>query len=560
MRLLGLEITRARKAAPPSRLGAVDDRGAWRTLSSFWPGVSWQTDTVTVNPDEVTANWAVFSCITLIAGDIGKVNLELVRRNGKIWEPTSSPAFSPVLSKPNRHQTWQQFAEQWITSKLRAGNTYVLKERDNRGVVVAMYVLDPQLCFPLVQESDGSVYYRLGQDNLSGLREEIAAAPASEIIHDRMNCLFHPLVGLSPMFASGLAATQGLKIQTNSAQFFANMSRPSGILTSPNRIGDETAARLKKHWEENYIGDKLGKVAVLGDALSYAALSVDAEKSQMTEQLKATAEMVCSTFHVPAFKIGAGTIPAGQKVEDLNQIYYADCLQALMDAIQTLLTFGLGLDTPKEGVQYGVRFDLDDLLKMDSATLTGVLKEQAGAGLIALDEGRRRLNLPPMPGGSAAYLQQQNYSVEALAKRDAKEDPFAKEPAAAAPSAADAPDAADLAEAAATGAAKAVAEALGARIEEIARAVEEVRQVDVPALLGTAVEPLRAEVANAAEARSAAVASLAAASEAEVRNAARIERIERALEALVERRDHDVAREQVSKLLRTIEAEFEDVA
>lgn len=558
MRLFGLEITRARKAAPPSRLGAVDDRGAWRTLSSFWPGVSWQTDTVTVNPDEVTANWAVFSCITLIAGDIGKVNLELVRQNGKIWEPTSSPAFSPVLAKPNRHQTWQQFAEQWVTSKLRAGNTYVLKERDRRGVVVALYVLDPQLCFPLVAESDGSVYYRLGQDNLSGLRDEIPAAPASEIIHDRMNCLFHPLVGLSPMYASGLAATQGLKIQTNSAQFFANMSRPSGILTSPNRINDETAERLKKHWESNYSGDKLGKVAVLGDALSYAALSVDAERSQMTEQLKASAEMVCSTFHVPAFKIGAGTIPAGQKVEDLNQIYYADCLQTLMDAIQTLLTFGLGLDTPKEGVQYGVRFDLDDLLKMDTATLTGVLKEQAGAGLILLDEGRRRLNLPPMEGGSAAYLQQQNYSVAALAKRDAKEDPFAKEPTAA-PAPAAPPDAEDLAQAAEAGA-KAIAEALGARIEEIARTVEEVRRVDVPALLGNAVEPLRAEVANAAEARSAAVASLAAASEAEVRNAERIERIERALATLAERRDHDVAREQVAKLLRTIEAEFDDVA
>lgn len=554
MRLFGLEITRT-KAAPPTALANVDDRGAWRTLMNFWPGVSWQTD-VRVDQDEVIANWAVFSCVTLIAGDIGKVNLGLVRQQGRIWAPAYSPAFSPVLAKPNRHQTWQQFVEQWVTSKLRSGNAYVLKERDKRGVVVALYVLDPQLCFPLVAPS-GDVYYKLGEDDLAGLREHVPAAPASEIIHDRMNCLFHPLVGLSPMYASGLAATQGLKIQTNSAQFFANMSRPSGILTSPNRINDETAERLKKHWESNYSGDKLGKVAVLGDALSYAALSVDAERSQMTEQLKASAEMVCSTFHVPAFKIGAGTIPAGQKVEDLNQIYYADCLQTLMDAIQTLLTFGLGLDTPKDGVQYGVRFDLDDLLKMDTATLTGVLKEQAGAGLILLDEGRRRLNLPPMDGGSAAYLQQQNYSVAALAKRDAKEDPFAKEPTAAPAPAA--PDAEDLAQAAEAGA-KAIAEALGARIEEIARTVEEVRRVDVPALLGNAVDPLRAEVANAAEARSAAVASLAAASEAEIRNAERIERIERALATLAERRDHDVAREQVAKLLRTIEAEFDDVA
>lgn len=45
-------------------------------------------------------------------------------------------------------------------------------------------------------------------DNLSTLEEGLTV-PASEIIHDRMNCLFHPLVGISPIFACGLAAMAG---------------------------------------------------------------------------------------------------------------------------------------------------------------------------------------------------------------------------------------------------------------------------------------------------------------------------------------------------------------
>jgi len=534
MRVFGLEITRT-KAAPPTALANVDDRGAWRTLMNFWPGVSWQTD-VRVDQDEVIANWAVFSCITLIAGDIGKVNVGLRRQEGRIWAPAYSPAFSPVLAKPNRHQTWQQFVEQWVTSKLRAGNAYILKERDRRGLVVAMYVLDPQLCFPLVAPS-GDVYYRLGPDDLAGLPEQVPAAPASEIIHDRMNCLFHPLVGLSPMFASGLAATQGLKIQANSAQFFANMSRPSGILTAPHQIKDETAKRLKAEWESNFSGDKIGKVAVLGDGLAYQAMSVDADKAQMTAQLKASAEMVCSTFHVPAFKIGAGTIPAGQKVEDLNQIYYADCLQALMDAIQTLLSFGLGLDTPKEGTQYGVRFDLDDLLKMDSATLTGVLKEQAGAGLILLDEGRERLNLGPMPGGDAAYLQQQNYSVAALAKRDAKADPFGSSQPAAAAAPPAPPSEDDLAQAAEAGA-KGVADPIVGKLDALAKAIEANRPQE---LIESALEPIRVQRAALASAQTA------------VETAAREESERLAAQA----RTHVEARAQLAEFLRSIEAEFE---
>jgi hypothetical protein len=51
-------------------------------------------------------------------------------------------------------------------------------------------------------------------------------------------------------------------------------------------------------------------------------------------------------------------------------------------------------------------------------------KEAVGAGIKSPDESRKRMNLPPVPGGKSPYMQQQNYSLAALAKRDAKEDPF----------------------------------------------------------------------------------------------------------------------------------------
>jgi len=59
------------------------------------------------------------------------------------------------------------------------------------------------------------------------------------------------------------------------------------------------------------------------------------------------------------------------------------------------------------------------------------------------NEGRSKLDLKPVDGGESPYLQQQNYSLAALAKRDAQADPFAPNtpntPAAPAPAAADPP-------------------------------------------------------------------------------------------------------------------------
>jgi phage portal protein BeeE len=166
----------------------------------------------------------------------------------------------------------------------------------------------------------------------------------------------------------------------------------------------------------------------------------------MVEQLKMTAEMVCTVHHVPAFKVGAGTIPAGQKVEDLNQIYYSDCLHALMDAVATLLTYGLGLDTPKESRTYSVRFDLEDLLKMDSASFISYLKEAVDASIMSPNEAREKIGLPPVAGGDSPMIQQQNYSLAAIDKRDKAPDPFGKAPA---PAPAPAPPAQDATEEAA---------------------------------------------------------------------------------------------------------------
>ena len=76
-----------------------------------------------------------------------------------------------------------------------------------------------------------------------------------------MVALYHPLVGVSPIHACGLAAVQGIRIQSNSAQVFGNGSNPGGILTAPGALSDETAKRLKAHSDSNYTGANVGKVA-----------------------------------------------------------------------------------------------------------------------------------------------------------------------------------------------------------------------------------------------------------------------------------------------------------
>lgn len=419
----------------PSDLYGVDGGRGWMTVyDSCTDPQYWQKD---MHPyrNDADRNWTVFACKTLIAGDMGKMSPLLMQPRetdfGPILERATSTAFSPVLRKPNGFQTWPQFMQYWLLSKLGRGNTYALKGRDNRNVVTAMYVLDPDRVTPLVAES-GDVYYELKADPLAQVPEEDrVVVPADEIIHDRMNCLFHPLVGLSPLYASALSASQGLTIQEQSASFFRNASRPSGILVSPQIIQDNLAEQYSARWKSRFGagGTQAGGVAVLGNGLKYEPITMNAVDAELVKQLDMTAQHICSTFHVPGYKVGVGIAPTYQNAEVYDQIYYDSCLQVHATDIEALFDDGLGLT----GAGYVFKFDLEDLIKMDSATMTDVMSKQVAGSIRAPNEARAKFNLPPAPGGNSPMSQQQNWSLEQLAERDSPQDAASVSPPAAAP-------------------------------------------------------------------------------------------------------------------------------
>lgn len=409
---------KAKRALRERALNAVPvGSGGWSMFSSTaWDPSAWQTDDHR-SVDTTLSNAAVFACVTLVASDIGKLRPRLVELDKGIWLEASSAAFSPVLRKPNRFQNHIQFKEAWTTSKLMRGNTYVLKQRDRRGVVEALYPLDPQRVTPLVAP-DGAVYYQLNEDNLVGLDAAQVVVPASEIIHDRMNCLFHPLVGLSPLYAAAATAEQALKIQKSSTSFFGNNSTPGGILTAPGSISEVNAKRLKDHWDSNYTGANAGRIAVLGDGLKFEAMRMSAVESQLIEQLNMSAQVVCSAFHVPPFMIGMGAEPTYSNGETRTSHYYSQCLQSLIEHMEEALDEGLGLlGSPKDGKTLGVELDLSGLMRMDTKSQYEALTVAIKGGLMAPNEGRRTINLPDVNGGDTVFMQQQNFSLEALSQR-----------------------------------------------------------------------------------------------------------------------------------------------
>lgn len=390
----------------------LNSPNAWNTIlvNESYAG-SWQhNDELSVS--DGLSQPIVFACVNRISQDISKMPIDLYSKDS---EGVLKKKSTDILDKPNNYQTTPMFLAQWELSIQSYGNAYIYKDIQGNQLK-ALHVLNPRRVKPLISPS-GMVFYEIKKDELSQTVDE--TVPADRIIHDRINCLYHPLVGISPLYAVALSVLKSRAIEKTGYRQFVNGGAPIGVLSFPGAVDEDTAIETRDRWEQSYGPGGDHTTAVLGEGATYNPVSPNAEDSQVIEQLQFSSEQICSVFGVPKYKVGVGTDPTYNNVEKLNLTYFSDVIQARVIAIQTILNQGLEV---KSNERY--RFDIDALLLMDSETRMKNLKEGVGSAIYSPNEARREVGLKPVDGGDSPMIQQQNYSLEALAKRDAKEDPF----------------------------------------------------------------------------------------------------------------------------------------
>ena len=405
MKIFGFTITREKA------LQSVGNawRNGWRLISEPFSG-AWQQNKEEKRGDLITYP-TLYANIYRISSDIGKLPFTLrAKEAGGVSVEVMNPAYDPVLRKPNGYQTAGQFREYWLLTKLMSGNTYVLKRRDARNVVVELYILDPEKVMPMISDA-GFVYYQLKTDRLNSLPDDYPAenliVPASEIIHDRCMTVHHPLVGVPPLAAAYWPAVKNMKILRSATEFFSNNAQPGGLLTAPAGMSEEDAEAVKQYWNTNFTGTHSGRVAVIGADMKFTPFAMKSIDAQMVDQMKYSDEQICQPFGVPPFMVGIGQIPSGLGVDGVYQLYYQNALQTHIEHMESLLDDGLKIVKP-----LGVELDLAPLLRMDEAKRAEVASKLVTNAIEAPNEARLRFNLPPLEGGDTVYMQQQDYPLD----------------------------------------------------------------------------------------------------------------------------------------------------
>jgi phage portal protein, HK97 family len=227
-----------------------------------------------------------------------------------------------------------------------------------------------------------------------------------------MTTLSDPLVGVSPLVAAAATVLGASAIQNHSAQFFRNMARPGGYLTTAGKLDPQKAMEIGKRWSDNYgAAVNAGKTAVLEQGLEYKTLTMTAVDAQLIEQMRWSVEDIARVFQIPSFMIGDATKGVYKSAEMLNAIYLSSALDAHFHAIESRLNLFFELTGTDEYLQ----FDRDALFRTDLDARVGSYAKGVAGGILTPDEARAAaFNINPVEGGDQVYMQQQMVPISML--------------------------------------------------------------------------------------------------------------------------------------------------
>lgn len=368
---------------------------------------------------DLRLNISDMSCVPVIAGlrqlhrsAFAQLRPHHMREDerGAITDLRDSTALRCML-RPNDYESGADFnarlADEWMT----CGEVAVWGNRNGRTEVESMHIL-PRASWHLVWEPESaSVFYALGRSG-SLLRPLDAdmLIPARDVMHLRWATPRHPLIGESGFAAAGLAAGIQVALSESQAAFFAQMRRPSGVLSTDQQLTKEQALRLREAYDEQAKGLASGGVPILSNGLKWQAMSITSEDAEVIAALRMSNEEIARCVGVPAPLIGDLEKAGITNTEAMIGHWLSISLGGLIERYERALDGLFELNARTEWVEMST----EALLRVDMAARMDALTKGVQGGVYAPNEARKREGLSPVAGGDQVFMQRQNTPVNLL--------------------------------------------------------------------------------------------------------------------------------------------------
>lgn len=315
----------------------------------YWGDELWNIFTAEAHsPDAAAKVSAVNYCVSVIAETVGSLPLDILDSGGN--EVSDFELGNTLAYAPNPLQTGAEF---WSSMAYRAalvGHAFaepVISED------FELWALEPSKCdiewkertFRLKYTDENAVQRVYRPDQLfwfSGLSDS-------------------RIKPLCPWEMAQGSINFALALEGQGRDFFKNGKKLAGVLETDDKLDDVSIEHLRAsmgRW-------KNGGTAVLEQGLKYHAVSSSNVEAQLTELIKQRTLEMARYWRIPRSMVGEdGGTAASQEQQALEYVKYT--IRPWVRRIEQAIT--QRLMTPDQRVQFRAKFNLDGLLRGDSAT------------------------------------------------------------------------------------------------------------------------------------------------------------------------------------------------
>lgn len=345
---------------------------------------------VTVNPATAMRCTPVRAAVEAISESVGGLPLFVYQRDGDARERAPDhPAYALLHDEANDWTPASLFREQLTRDALLWGNGFGFINRAD-GKPRELIRLAPSAVTVELDRTTSEPIYRLSDGTTNRVldRRDVLhiAAPSIDGVK-----------GASPVTECKDAIGLALTMQGHASRLFGRGGRPSGLLKFPQRLGAETAKRIRDSWRAAHAGENSGGTAVLEEGGEFQSLTMTSTDAQFLELWTLAINEIARAFRVPPhliFELGRATWGnAGEMGAGFLRFTLDRWLKTWQGEIR------LKLISPEDRPRFYAEFLTDDLLRTDLAARATAYSQLIAARVLNPNEVRAMENRAPYEGG-----------------------------------------------------------------------------------------------------------------------------------------------------------------
>jgi HK97 family phage portal protein len=282
---------------------------------------------VSINTRSALEISAVQSCATLVAEDVGKLPCHLYlwdtgRKTAK--KAVDHPYYRLITERPNPDMTAQAFRETLTLHAMLTGGGYAWKARDDKGRVAELWPLVPGSCVPMREtggENKGDLYYDVWFED--GSHESVWP----DRILRLTGISWDGISGLNRVTLAREILGLSMRISQAQAKFYGKDLRPSGIVSTTEKVSSDIVDRVQASWQKQFGPDGQGGVAVLSHGFDFKPMAISSKDADSIALWRFLIEEACRIFRVQPLKVMHATgTQSYASVDVLNQAHLTDTL------------------------------------------------------------------------------------------------------------------------------------------------------------------------------------------------------------------------------------------